>query len=207
MEAENKPLNIHQRMAGVMGDVKYILKDKIVKNKHGSEMYRVTSHDTVIREIRPSFIRHGILAVPSVEDHERVGSNLTILRVRIEFVNIDDPKDYISVTYYGYGIDTSDKGVGKAVSYAVRYAYLKVLSLETGDDPENDNNDFKEELISEEQIITLREICDSKNFPSAATLQRMAEKFFEVKKIQEITKTQFELAKKELVSKPANQPK
>jgi len=62
-------------------------------------------------------------------------------------------------------------------------------------------------LISEEEIITLREICDSKNFPIDGTLKAMAVKLFEVKKIQELTKTQFELAKKELLSKPDNQPK
>jgi len=206
MTTENKP-NIHQRMAGVMADVSYIQKDKIIKNASGKELYRVTSHDTVIREIRPSLIKHGILAVPMVIGHERVGSNLTILEVQVDFINIDDPKDTISVIYYGYGIDTQDKGPGKAMSYAVRYAYLKVLSLETGDDPENDNDDFKEELISEEQIITLREICDSKNFPIDGTLRAMAVKLFEVKKIQELTKTDFELAKKELLSKPDNQPK
>ena len=206
MTTETK-LNIHQRMAEVMKDVSYIQKDKIVKNKSGGEMYRVTSHDTVIREIRPSFIKHGILAVPLIIGHQRVGSNLTIVEMQIDFVNIAEPKDLISVIYYGYGIDTQDKGIGKAISYAVRYAHLKVLSLETGDDPESDDVDFKEELISEEQIINLREICDSKNFPIDGTLKAMAVKLFEVKKIQDLTKTDFELAKKELLSKPDNQPK
>jgi len=206
METEAK-LNIHQRMAEVMKDVSYIQKDKIVRKQGGGELYRVTSHDTVVREIRPSLIKHGILFVPTIIGHQRVGSNLTIVEMQFDFVNIDEPKDLFSVIFYGYGIDTQDKGIGKAISYAVRYGLLKVFFLETGDDPENNNDDFKEELISEEQIITLREICDSKNFPIDGTLKAMAVKLFDVKKIQDLTKTDFELAKKELLSKPDNQPK
>jgi hypothetical protein len=204
---EEKPLNIYQRMSAVMGDVGYIQKDKIVKNKHGAEMYRVTSHDTVVRMTRDHFLKHGILVVPRITKHERIGSNLTVADMEIEYVNIDNPEDKITSASFGYGIDSGDKGPGKAISYAFRYGLLKGLLLETGDDPENENEDFKEELIDEEQYITLREICESKNFPIDGTLQAMAKKIFEVKSIREITKTQFELAKKELLDKPANQPK
>ena len=200
-------LNIYQRMAAVMTDVGYVQKDKIVKNKHGSEMYRVTSHDTVVRMTRTHFLKHGVLVVPRIVSHERIGSNTTVVDMEIEYVNIDNPEDRITSASFGYGIDAGDKGPGKAISYAFRYGLLKGLLLETGDDPENDNEDFKEELISEEQIITLRDICDSKNFPIDGTLKAMAVKLFEVKKIQELTKTDFELAKKELLSKPDNQPK
>jgi hypothetical protein len=44
----------------------------------------------------------------------------------------------ISSSFLLYGIDDSDKGPGKAISYAVKYALLKALGLETGDDPDED---------------------------------------------------------------------
>jgi hypothetical protein len=50
--------------------------------------------------------------------------------------NIDDRTDYIDVETFGYGVDPQDKGPGKAMSYGVKYALLKVLGLETGDDPD-----------------------------------------------------------------------
>jgi len=65
------------------------------------------------------------------------------------FVNVDDPKDRTATTHIGYGIDSSekdgrisvgDKGPGKAISYAFKYALLKTFCLETGDDPDNDAN-------------------------------------------------------------------
>ena len=57
----------------------------------------------------------------------------TIIKLRVEFVNIDNPDDRFCVEHYGYGIDTQDKGVGKAVSYAYKYALLKTFALETGE--------------------------------------------------------------------------
>ncbi len=54
----------------------------------------------------------------------------------VEFINVDSPKEIIAVRTYGYGVDGQDKGPGKAMSYAIKYAYLKAFCLETGDDPE-----------------------------------------------------------------------
>jgi hypothetical protein len=197
-------LNIHQRLAEVMKSVGYIQKDKdIIKN--GRVLYRVVSHDTVIRETRPHFIEHGITVIPTITDHARQGANLTIANIQVEFVNIDNPEDKITVNYFGYGVDKSDKGPGKAISYAVRYAILKVLCLETGDDPENDTDDAKEETITDEQEINLREICDSKNFPIDKTLEALANKIFQIKSISDLPQSKFEDAKKMLMDKPANE--
>jgi hypothetical protein len=59
----------------------------------------------------------------------------------VRFENIDNRDDYIDVATFGYGVDGQDKGPGKAMSYGVKYALLKVLGLETGDDPENDQGE------------------------------------------------------------------
>ncbi len=200
-------LNIHQRLAATMKSVSYIQKDKEVKTKNGTVMYRVVSHDTVIRETRPHFIDNGIAVVPTVTSHERSGSNLTIADIQVEFINIEKPDDKITVNYFGYGVDPSDKGPGKAISYAVRYAILKVLCLETGDDPENDNVNAKEETITDEQEITLREICDSKNFPIDKTLDALAKKIFRLKSISALPLSKFKDAQKLLMDKPANEAK
>jgi hypothetical protein len=56
----------------------------------------------------------------------------------VRFVNVDEPSEWIDVESFGYGLDDQDKGPGKAMSYAVKYALLKTLGLETGDDPDED---------------------------------------------------------------------
>ena len=57
----------------------------------------------------------------------------------VRFANVDEPTDFIDVPSFGYGVDPQDKGPGKAMSYAVKYALLKALGLETGDDADHDN--------------------------------------------------------------------
>lgn len=128
-----KPLNIYQRMHKVMADVSYVQKeDKKVNNQ-----YTFVSHDAVTAKLRPAFLKHGILAIPSVESMNQDG-NRTEVTLAVRFINIDDPEDHIWIEAIGFGIDPQDKGPGKAVSYAFKYALLKAFCLETGDDPEKD---------------------------------------------------------------------
>lgn len=132
--------NIYQRLHEVMKAVSYVQKgDKQVNNQ-----YRFVSHDQVTGKIRPALIDNGVMSIPQNMRHSKDG-NLTLIEMDVRFVNIDKPDDFIDVPTVGYGIDPQDKGVGKAISYAVKYALLKALSLETGDDPERDSIDHKPE--------------------------------------------------------------
>lgn len=127
-------LNIYQRLHAVMKDVEYIRKeDKKVNNQ-----YTFVSHDAVTGKCRKAFVDHGVLVVPTVQQNVQNG-NRTETTILVEFVNIDNPDDKVLTTSIGYGIDNQDKGVGKAYSYAYKNALLKVLALETGDDPERDS--------------------------------------------------------------------
>jgi len=126
--------NIYQRMLNIMEDVKYIQKeDKKVNNQ-----YRFVSHDAVTAKIRTALILRGVIALPTVDKYERDG-NLTSCSLTMKFVNVDKPEDFVEIKTFGYGVDNQDKGPGKAMSYAVKYAFLKAFCLETGDDPERDN--------------------------------------------------------------------
>jgi hypothetical protein len=137
-EQEGSMLNIYQRMAAVMNDVSYVQKeDKKVNNQ-----YTFVSHDAVTAKIRPALLKHGIMPVVSVKDHTQDG-NRTEATIMVRFVNVDQPEDAIEVESFGYGIDPQDKGPGKAVSYAFKYALLKVFCLETGDDPERDSIEYQ----------------------------------------------------------------
>lgn len=130
-----QPPNIHQRILGIMSDVDYIEKEKRTVNGQ----YRFVSHDSVTAKLHPYLVKHGVTAIPTVTEQTQDGNRTTAKVVTI-FTNVDNPLDSIAVTYYGYGVDGSDKGPGKAVSYAFKYALLKTFNLETGDDPDNDAN-------------------------------------------------------------------
>lgn len=132
--------NIHQRISAVMADVAYVQKeDKKVNNQ-----YTFVSHDAVTKAVRGALIEHGIVAIPSVTSWSQDG-NRTSVDLCVDFVNIDQPDDRVSVNVFGFGVDQQDKGPGKAFSYAKKYAYLQTFALETGDDPERDSIDHKPE--------------------------------------------------------------
>lgn len=156
--------NIYQRLLDVMGDVEYILKeDKKVNNQ-----YTFVSHDAVTKKCRAALRRHGIYFESSVVEEtcewrqvkvtrevydaqlrqkvtKEFESTVLFTKVKMsyKFVNADDRNDTTTGSFsYGYGLDNQDKGIGKAQSYAYKYALLKGLMLETGDDPERDINMF-----------------------------------------------------------------
>lgn len=133
-EPETLPRNIYQRMHAVMMDISYVQKT----DKKVNDQYRFVTHDAVTAKVREALVAHGIVALTDVAQHTQDG-NRTSADVAVTFVNIDQPDDRVTVRAFGYGIDPQDKGPGKAISYAVKYAYLKAFALETGDDPERDS--------------------------------------------------------------------
>lgn len=121
-------LNIYQRLHKVMEEVSYIQREK----RQGMQ-YSIVSHDAVTGEVRPSMVRWGILTVIPSFQVEQSGTR-TELRCVVRFINIDNPSDQLDVVSLGYGLDGLDKGPGKAMSYAVKYALMKTFLMEAGDE-------------------------------------------------------------------------
>lgn len=133
-DEEARALNIAQRIAAVMGEVDYVQKER----KQGMN-YSIVSHDAVTAKVRPLLHKHGVIYYPRALTVSQNG-NRTEAVFTVRFENIDDRTDFIDVETFGYGVDPQDKGPGKAMSYGVKYALLKVLGLETSDDPDTVQN-------------------------------------------------------------------
>ena len=132
MPAAKPSLNLHQRLHAAMGVVKYIQKDSTIKLKSGGR-FKVITHDAVTAKVRPAVLKQGIVYYPIEIIRTQVG-NRTDVDLKVRFVNIDNPGDYIDVPGIASAITNEDKGPGMAVSYAVKYCLLKALGLETGED-------------------------------------------------------------------------
>lgn len=133
--------NLLCRMLDIMAELDYIQKGDAKVNGQ----YRFVSHDQVTAKIHPLLVKHRVLAIPSIVSHSQEG-NRTVAEVSTTFMNVDKPEDKLTVRFLGYGVDSGDKGPGKAVSYAFKYAILKVFCLETGDDPDYDAKSTYEPL-------------------------------------------------------------
>lgn len=135
-------LNIYQRLNEVRKDVAYIRKEKEVT---GAGAYKVVTHDQVTGEIRESLIKHGVLIVPRLiksacaNSGSLTAKGIPIIRYEafyeIDFINCD-AGDKVTVSIEAHALDQGDKAPGKAISYATKYAVLKLFSIETGEDEE-----------------------------------------------------------------------
>ena len=133
-------MNIYQRIQQVMQEVAYVRKDKQVEN------YMAVTHDMVTAMVRPHFVQAGIVISPRaisgamVDTGRKSKSGNPAMRYEghfeVDFVNVDEPGDRITITLDAHADDYGDKAPGKALSYAVKYAILKVLMLETGENDE-----------------------------------------------------------------------
>lgn len=184
-------LNIAQRINAVMGEVDYIQKEK----KDGMQ-YRIVSHDAVTAKVRPILQKHGVVYYPRNMTVENVG-NRTQSYFDVRFENIDDRSDFIDVATFGYGVDGQDKGPGKAMSYGVKYALLKVLGLETGDDPDtlqDASADFvPTPMIEDSQRDELQAMIEGYGFNILKVCQH-----FKIDSLKDIPADKFEVVKKYL---------
>lgn len=141
--SEIRKPNIYQRINAVQQEIDFVQKEK----KQGMR-YSIVSHDAVTAKVRPLMVKHGIVYYPLKFKMEQVG-NRTQLICQVAFQNIDDVTDRMLVDTAGFGIDDQDKGPGKAISYAVKYALLKALGLESGDDPDEDQETISKPSITD----------------------------------------------------------
>lgn len=160
-------MNIYQRIAAVMKAVSYVKKDKTVSGSGGG--YRAVTHDMVTAMVRPHLVEHGIVVVPRLVNAQTVSTGRStsggtpINRFEgqyvVAFVNVDDPKDCIEVPAAAHAEDHGDKAPGKALSYATKYAILKVLLLETGEDDEGRIGPAEQGMTEAQEAVlaTLRE--------------------------------------------------
>lgn len=180
--------NLHQRLAEAMAAVRYVQKEK----KQGMQ-YSVVSHDHVTAKVRPALLDAGIVYYPVNLEHVQNG-NRTEITLSVRFVNTDNPEDFIEVPSLGFGIDQQDKGPGKAISYAVKYALLKALGLETGDDP--DYHQDVAHTIDENQAATIQALAEEVEADISAFCEWM-----KVDSIESIPATSYDKAIKALEKK------
>ena len=134
-------MNIYQKINEVRREVSYVQKDKAVSTGGGS--YKAVTHDQVTGLVRQSLIKHGIVIVPTTLEavfRPKDGDSKQRLyeaTYEIQFVNIEQPEERVCMQINAHALDNGDKAPGKALSYATKYAVLKLFSIETGEDEES----------------------------------------------------------------------
>jgi hypothetical protein len=169
-------LNIYQRVNEVRKAVDYIRKDKKV------ESYMAVTHDNVTSLTRAHFVAQGIVFVPTitrsaVKDTGTTTSKRTpFIRFeasyRFDVVNADDPADRFSLEIEAHAIDHGDKAPGKALSYAKKYAVLKLLEIETGEEEEGRQDQHADKALPEKVVADLLA-----SISEAASIEELQKKY------------------------------
>ena len=153
---ENKTLNIFQRLALITDELQTVGKNLVVQQTKNSS-YRAVSERDILDAVKPLEAKHGVYSYPvrrtilesnmleSVSSYNGQETKKTTFMTRIEtvyrFVNVDAPTDWVETTTFAEGIDSQDKGSGKAMTYSDKYALMKMYKISTGDDPDQEPSD------------------------------------------------------------------
>ena len=190
-----KNLNIYQRISAIQAEVKKIDKSATVSSGGGGS-YAAVTHDDVTKMLRPLMVKHGVISraipitgsfnvVPTGVSWGKSGRELMQIRACfiIEYINIDNPDERIDMPVWAFADDIGDKGPGKVLSYAQKYADLKMFRLQTGEDDEarvnNDELRRQRVTLTDEEIATVfNEATDLFGDDAGDELRRLADKIF-----------------------------
>jgi hypothetical protein len=160
--------NVFQRISKVMSDVEYLAKDDmVVTNAKTGAGYKAISEEKVTNEVRKALIKHGLVIVPVEMDVDREDevlkdyqgnekvNRITTADVVYRIQNIDDKDDYVMAVSSGTGVDTQDKGIGKAMTYAYKYLLLRTFAIPTGEDTDKiSSNVYSEQFAPQKAKIS-----------------------------------------------------
>lgn len=161
-------MNLLQRIIAIRKALPYIKKDKSVSTGGGS--YKAVTHDAVTALAREHMNQYGVVCWPSLVASKSCPREEGAKQFRYEatydftFANADDPNDHLVIRMEAHAMDNADKAPGKALSYAKKYAVLKLLEIETGEDEESRYAEFDpqqvfEDMLSATDADTLRTAC------------------------------------------------
>jgi len=155
-------MNLFEKIQAVADCVKNINKDMSVGT--GSYAYKAVSDINVTLKVKEAERKYKIVSIPTKQEivHQEIiktiGKDNTesikysfIIKMTTKIVDLEKTDDFIEVETFGHGLDTGDKGFGKASTYARKYALLNAYKIATGEDPDKD---------ASKQDITPKQISD-----------------------------------------------
>lgn len=136
-------MNIYQKMLAIENELGKVTKSKAIGT--GKNQYKAVSESDIITAVKPLENKYGVFSYPA--DRQMVDSSIvetestyngetqkkTVYMARYKtvyrFVNVDNPSEYIETVSYSEGVDSADKGSGKAMTYADKYALMKAYKI------------------------------------------------------------------------------
>ena len=146
---------ITEAIIKVMNEINGIAKNMTVWT--GQNKYKGVSDKDVRQAIRESMIKNGLCIIPTgvtskiqvdrweEDDQYNPGTKKSkqsiFTEVETKYTLLHSSGESIDVSGYGQGVDTQDKGAGKATTYALKNVLLNMFLIPTGVDTDNTHSD------------------------------------------------------------------
>lgn len=177
-------MNLYQRIQSVSNEIKNIEKNMTVGK--GNYSYKAVQDIDVTLEVKEAETKYGVVSIPIKQElvkseivkvlKDNGGESINyvdIVKMTLRIVNLDNTSEFIDIESFGRGLDTGDKGFGKASTYARKYALLNAYKIATGEDPdENKSKEQKAVQTPNEKKIKVSNFLLSDGNVCANTLQR-----------------------------------
>ena len=164
-------MNIYEKMSAITGELQTVAKNLTVQQTKTSS-YKAVSERDILDAVKPLEVKYKVYSYPvsrkilesnmlesESEWNGKIAKKTTFM-TRIEtvyrFVNSENPEEYIETTTFAEGIDSQDKGSGKAMTYGDKYALMKAYKISTGDDPDqtaSEDANYKRKPTARQMLI------------------------------------------------------
>lgn len=142
-------INIAKAILNVMQEVTNIEKNMNVGT--GSSSYKAISDSMVRSDIKESMLKNGLVIVPTGvtakttmdrwEEENTYGKKMKqsiLTEAHTTYLLIHESGESIPLAGYGQGVDSQDKGAGKATTYALKNVLLDTFLIIKGEDMDTD---------------------------------------------------------------------
>jgi hypothetical protein len=149
-------MNIYEKLSAITAELQTVAKNLTVQTNKTSS-YKAVSERDILDAVKPLEEKHKVYSYPvsrevlesnlleseSTFDNKTTKKTTFMTRIKTvyRFVNTENPEEYIETTTFAEGIDSQDKGSGKAMTYADKYALMKAYKISTGDDPDGTSSE------------------------------------------------------------------
>ena len=204
---EVKEMNIFEKLSNITNEISSVNKNLTVGQ--GKSSYKAVGEADVLKAVKELEFKYRVYSYPVNREvlestmytttNEYGDKNNIFSRIKTvyRFVNIDKPEEYMETVTFAEGIDTQDKGSGKAMTYSDKYALMKSYKIITGEDPDQNPSEdgYKKNSkpvginnkITDIEAKSVYALMLRKGYDVVPTL----EKFFKVTNTSDLTKSQY----------------
>lgn len=171
-------MNIYEKMLNITNEIARVNKNLTVGE--GKSKYKAVGEADVLKAVKELEFKYKVYSYPVnreiLESTMYTTSNqygeknniFSRIKTTYRFVNVEKIDEYIEIISYAEGIDTQDKGAGKAMTYSDKYALMKAYKIVTGEDPDQnaspEQNQLKPKELENKTVVKPIENILSKKF-------------------------------------------